>query len=50
MAADNDGDAGQQWWRTMMAADDEARKIGRQTMTGKDESGRQEMAETEEWR
>jgi hypothetical protein len=34
----------------MTAADDEARKIGQRTMTGKDESGRQEMAETAEWR
>jgi hypothetical protein len=34
----------------MTAADDEARKIGRRTMTGKDESGRHEMAETAEWR
>ena len=33
----------------MTVVDDEARKIGRQTMTGKDESGRQEMVETAEW-
>jgi|FrelakmetLWP11LW_1041352.scaffolds.fasta_scaffold11405_1 hypothetical protein len=33
----------------MTAADDEARKIRRRTMTGKDESGRQEMVETAEW-
>jgi hypothetical protein len=33
----------------MTTADDEARKIGRRTMTGKDESGRQEMAELVEW-
>jgi hypothetical protein len=34
----------------MTVADDEARKIGWWTMTGKDESKRQEMAETAEWR
>jgi hypothetical protein len=33
----------------MTAANDEARKIRKWTMTGKDESGRQEMVETAEW-
>ncbi len=33
----------------MTAADDEAHKIRRRTMTGKDESGRKEMVETAVW-